>query len=50
MVLFLLIGIIDLLAGGIIVFSEELILSEVAKYVGIALIIKGIWTIITSKG
>jgi len=47
MVIFALLGIIDLIAGIIIVFSSELVLQPIAKYVGLILIAKGIWSLIT---
>lgn len=47
-VLFLIFGILDFLAGIILVFSSVSILPGIAKYVGLFLIGKGIWTIFTS--
>lgn len=41
-------GIVDLLGGLALTFGSVSFLSQIAKYVGIILIAKGIWTIITS--
>jgi len=45
---FLIFGLVDIIAGIIIIFSSGLILGDLAKYVGIVLIGKGIWTVVTS--
>ncbi len=47
-VMFLIFGILDLLAGLILTLSGNLLLGDTAKYIGLVLIGKGIWTIITS--
>ena len=47
-VIFLIFGVIDFLAGAILVGSGISFLGDVAKFIGIALLLKGIWTIITS--
>jgi len=48
--LFLLLGLVDLIGGFGIIFSGGLILPLLSKYIGVALLLKGIWTIITSFG
>ena len=48
MVVFLIIGIIDVIAGLMLIFSTSIILPEIAKYVGIILVAKGIWTVLIS--
>lgn len=47
-ILFLIFGTIDFLAGLILFFTTIAVLPEVAKVIGLALIGKGIWTIVTS--
>lgn len=46
--LFLILGSIDILGGVGIVFASQLVLAGIAKYIGIALILKGIWSMATS--
>lgn len=47
-ILFLIFGALDLVAGAIITIGTVSLLPEIAKYIGIFLIGKGIWTIATS--
>jgi len=47
-IIFLIFGIVDFLAGITLALSSGLFLGDAAKYIGLALIGKGIWTIITS--
>lgn len=47
-VIFLVFGFLDLLAGLILTFSGNLVLGDIAKFIGLVLVLKGIWTIITS--
>ncbi|MEM5834692.1 MAG: hypothetical protein QXQ69_02495 [Candidatus Aenigmatarchaeota archaeon] len=47
-ILFMLFGVIDLLGGLALTFGSVSFLPQIAKYVGIILIAKGLWTIITS--
>ncbi len=46
--MFLVFGVIDFLAGIILLFATAAVLPEISKYVGLVLLGKGIWTIITS--
>jgi|GEM_PF-5560788 len=48
MLYFFLLGLIDVIAGLLIIITENLFLSNIAKYIGIIILIKGIWSIITS--
>jgi len=48
--LLLTLGLIDLIAGGTIILSPNLILLQIAGYVGWILIAKGIWSILFSLG
>jgi uncharacterized membrane protein HdeD (DUF308 family) len=46
--LFMLFGIIDLVGGIILFFGTVSFLPQIARYIGLILIAKGIWTLITS--
>lgn len=46
-VMFLAFGIVDFLAGVTLTFSSGSFLGDIAKYIGLVLIGKGVWTIIT---
>lgn len=46
--MFLIFGLIDFIAGVILTFGNIAVLPEVSRFIGLALIGKGIWTIITS--
>ena len=46
--LFLFFGFIDILGGVGITLTDQLVLAGMAKPIGIALILKGIWSMITS--
>ena len=48
-ILFALLGFLDFLGGLGIILSEDLILPQIAKYIGVALLIKGVWTILLSS-
>lgn len=48
MLYFFVLGLIDVIAGLLIIITENLFLSNIAKYIGIIILIKGIWSIITS--
>jgi uncharacterized membrane protein HdeD (DUF308 family) len=45
--IFFILGLVDLVAGIIIVFSPSIALSFVMKYVGYVLIIKGVWSVVS---
>lgn len=49
MIIFIL-GLIDILGGIIILLSPGIFLIEVMKYVGIILLLKGIWSVIMDLG
>jgi uncharacterized membrane protein HdeD (DUF308 family) len=49
-VLLLVLGLIDTIAGIVIIVSPNLILSGIAGYVGWALLIKGIWSMLFGLG
>jgi uncharacterized membrane protein HdeD (DUF308 family) len=44
--LLLILGLVDVIGGMGIIFSSNLFLQQIATYVGIALLIKGIWSVI----
>jgi len=46
--MFLIFGLIDFIAGMILTFTSIATLPEIAKFIGLFLIGKGIWTIVTS--
>jgi uncharacterized membrane protein HdeD (DUF308 family) len=48
MLYFFLLGLIDVIAGLLIIITENLFMPNIAKYIGIIILIKGIWSIITS--
>jgi uncharacterized membrane protein HdeD (DUF308 family) len=48
MLYFFLLGLIDVIAGLLIIITENLFMQNIAKYIGIIILIKGIWSIITS--
>jgi uncharacterized membrane protein HdeD (DUF308 family) len=45
--IFFVLGIIDILGGTIIYFSQSVIFFSITKYLGLFLILKGIWSIIS---
>ncbi|MEM5793935.1 MAG: hypothetical protein QXS48_03270 [Candidatus Aenigmatarchaeota archaeon] len=47
-ILFIIFGIIDLLGGIVLTFGSVTFLPQIAKYIGLFLIAKGLWTLITS--
>lgn len=47
-VLMFVFGILDIIAGGILTLSSTTFLPEIAKYIGIFLIFKGVWTLATA--
>jgi len=46
--MFLIFGLIDFIAGMILTFTGIVVLPEVSRFIGLLLIGKGIWTIVTS--
>lgn len=47
-VLFLIFGALDLVGGMILTFGSVTLLPEIARYLGIFLMIKGVYTLFTS--
>ncbi|MGC8812172.1 MAG: hypothetical protein ACP5O8_01115 [Candidatus Aenigmatarchaeota archaeon] len=47
-VLFMIFGIIDLLGGIALTFGTVSFLPQISRYIGLFLIAKGLWTLITS--
>jgi len=46
--MFLIFGLIDFIAGIILTFTAAAVLPEIARFIGLFLIGKGIWTMVTS--
>jgi uncharacterized membrane protein HdeD (DUF308 family) len=45
--IFFILGIIDILGGTIIYFSQSVIFFSIAKYLGLFLIFKGVWSLVS---
>ncbi len=49
MVLIFLLGLLDVAAGVLILIADSVFLPSIARYVGIAVLLKGIWSLLVSR-